>query len=187
MSAAAATESAPFCVNAGTAGPRPHGHLVLPAGRVREVLAFAAGAVADALVLLSSAHRVSSPAPPPGRLLARRRGPARRVSSPRAPAPPPPRVTARPRAPCLLPLASVPARLHPRAARLLPRAPARPPPRTAARPRAPHLLLCASASPSVRDALSAADSSPERRAEAPGCGGRGDGETGAAGGRAGRS
>ncbi|KAG0530129.1 LOW QUALITY PROTEIN: hypothetical protein BDA96_05G158300 [Sorghum bicolor] len=59
----AASESVPFCVKGGGGAPRPHGgHLVLPAGRVREGLAFAAGAVVAALVLLSSASVL---APPP--------------------------------------------------------------------------------------------------------------------------
>jgi hypothetical protein len=39
----------------GKGAARPHGHHVLPAGRVREALAFAAGALAAALVLLGSA------------------------------------------------------------------------------------------------------------------------------------
>ncbi|CAL4984192.1 unnamed protein product [Urochloa decumbens] len=44
--------------------PKPHGHLVLPPGRTREALAFAAGAVASALLLLCSAS-VLSPTPVP--------------------------------------------------------------------------------------------------------------------------
>jgi hypothetical protein len=68
----AASETASFCVKGGSAaaagacgGPRPHGHLVLPAGRAtREALAFAAGAVAAALVLLCSAS-VLAPTPVP--------------------------------------------------------------------------------------------------------------------------
>ncbi|KAL6842909.1 hypothetical protein ACP4OV_027222 [Aristida adscensionis] len=67
---AAATEAAPFGVSAPSAGgkggaaPRPHGHLVLPAGRPREALAFAAGAVAAVLLLLGSAS-VLAPSPVP--------------------------------------------------------------------------------------------------------------------------
>lgn len=64
----AASESVPFCVKGGGGGgggaPRPHGHLVLPAGRVREGLAFAAGAVVAALVLLSSASVLTPPPVP---------------------------------------------------------------------------------------------------------------------------
>ncbi|CAO2144386.1 unnamed protein product [Urochloa humidicola] len=49
----------------GAAGaPKPHGHLVLPPGRTREALAFAAGAVASALLLLCSAS-ILSPTPIP--------------------------------------------------------------------------------------------------------------------------
>ncbi|CAN6372322.1 unnamed protein product [Urochloa humidicola] len=49
----------------GAAGaPKPHGHLVLPPGRTREALAFAAGAVASALLLLCPAS-ILSPTPIP--------------------------------------------------------------------------------------------------------------------------
>ncbi|KAL6654128.1 hypothetical protein ACP70R_007593 [Stipagrostis hirtigluma subsp. patula] len=74
--AAASEAAAPFCVSSASsagkggaattagAGPRPHGRLVLPPGRAREALAFAAGAVAAVLVLLSSAS-VLAPTPVP--------------------------------------------------------------------------------------------------------------------------
>ncbi|CAD6253636.1 unnamed protein product [Miscanthus lutarioriparius] len=58
----AASESVPKGGSGGGGAPRPHGHLALPAGRVREGLAFAAGAVVAALVLLSSSSVL---APPP--------------------------------------------------------------------------------------------------------------------------
>ncbi|XP_066338202.1 probable glycosyltransferase 6 [Miscanthus floridulus] len=58
----AASESVSKGGSGGGGAPRPHGHLALPAGRVREGLAFAAGAVVSALVLLSSASVL---APPP--------------------------------------------------------------------------------------------------------------------------